>query len=88
MNWTSFECPGCSARYRFLLDLSKEQHLRRCPDCDRWFIAHRDSADSEHEYRLDPLDHPPACPIDSCGEVLSPEELPAHIIENHGASLV
>lgn len=88
MDCVSIECPFCGARHGFFLAARKEQHLRQCPDCEHWLTAHMDPTDANRDYLVESLNHPPTCPIDSCAEVIDPEELAQHIIETHDGALL
>lgn len=86
MDWMTLECPRCEMRDQFLLSRKKERHLRQCSDCSRWFVAEA-ATDSERDYRIELLDHPPTCPVVGCEETLHPSELPAHVVETHDGEL-
>jgi hypothetical protein len=87
MDWKSLECPRCQSRQHYLLDPSRERHLRQCPTCDGWMVA-RDAADAGRGYRVDSLGDPPTCPVDGCEEVVRSEQLPPHIVQHHDGALV
>lgn len=87
MDWQTFECPRCETRDQFLIASDKPRHLRQCSECERWFTVEV-AADSESEYRIELLDHPPTCPVDDCENVLRSAELPEHITETHDAELL
>ena len=86
MNWHSLACPNCGTRNQFLLSTEKDSHLRQCPACDRWMVAHRETA-GDASYRIDALANPPTCPVDGCSDVVEDDQLPEHIIDRHDGSL-
>lgn len=83
MDWFALACPHCGHRSRFLINKSCAEFLRACPDCNRWLVGQQRRADSEETFSLTSLSDPPRCPIEGCDEVLQPDALPPHIIEDH-----
>lgn len=89
MDLRTIECPACETGNQFYLSADDERHLRRCPDCGRWFVAVEDAdpGDGRRIGRVVDLDDPPACPVEGCSESPPADELPAHVIAVHDGSL-
>ena len=89
MDLRTFQCPACGIDNQFYLSVDDERHLRRCPDCDRWFVAVEDPEDEggRRIERVLDLDDPPTCPVEGCTESPPADDLPAHVIAAHDGSL-
>ena len=82
----TIDCPLCGATHEFYLRDEDDHHLRQCPSCEVWFVL-IEGAEDDEAVEIEALGNPATCPIEECEAVLEGEELPAHVIEAHGASL-
>lgn len=76
-------CPVCASNHEFSLRAGDNRHLRRCPDCQAWFVLSETGDGKE----IDPLGEPATCPVAGCERTVPGDALAEHVIENHGASL-
>ena len=88
MDLRTIECPACGSASQFYLSADDDRHLRRCPGCDRWFVAVEEAGDEGAGFgRVVDLGDPPTCPVEGCGESPPTDELPVHVIAAHDGSL-
>lgn len=83
MRPTNIACPVCGITHEFSLRSGDDRHLRRCPDCQGWFVL----SEAGGEEEIDALGEPATCPVPGCEETIPGDVLPEHVIENHDATL-
>ncbi|MFB6170598.1 MAG: hypothetical protein ABEJ06_05560 [Haloarculaceae archaeon] len=83
MRPTTIDCPLCGAAHEFYLRAADDRHLRQCPDCEMWLVLAETASDVE----VEALGNPATCPVEGCESVFEGDDLPAHVVDAHDATL-